>query len=84
MYIPERFRETDRKRLHQLIAEYPFGNLVTLADGRPFATHVPFIRDGDRLLSHLAKANPIFKIPKGKRLRRHDRRYIKGSVSSPL
>jgi transcriptional regulator len=58
MYIPERFRETDREQLQQLIAEYPFGTLVTLADGRPFASHLPFIMDGDRLLCHLAKANP--------------------------
>lgn len=58
MYIPERFRETDRKALQQLIAEYPFGALVTLADGRPFASHIPFIMDGGDLLCHLAKANP--------------------------
>ena len=58
MYIPEKFRETDRKALQQLIADYPFGTLVTLADGRPFANHIPFIMDGDDLLCHLAKANP--------------------------
>jgi transcriptional regulator len=57
MYIPERFGETDRKQLQQLIADYPFGALVTLADGRPFASHIPFIMDDGDLLCHLAKAN---------------------------
>ena len=58
MYVPERFRETDQKALQGLIADYPFGTLVTLADARPFASHIPFILDGVDLLCHLAKANP--------------------------
>ncbi len=38
MYIPKHFRETDLNTLAELIEANAFGTLITLADGRPFAT----------------------------------------------
>lgn len=62
MYIPEHFRETDRERVEALIRNHPFGTLVTVAEGVPFASHIPFLYDrresGETvLLGHVAKAN---------------------------
>ena len=62
-YIPEHFRETDRERLHAFLRDYPFGALVTVADGVPFASHLPFIYEAHRgahgtLCGHMARANP--------------------------
>ena len=59
MYIPKHFAETEEPALWQLIDDHSFGTLLTVTDGRPFASHVPFLVDpGKRLLScHVARAN---------------------------
>ena len=60
MYVPRHFSEDDADRLARLIAENGFGMLVTLADRRPFASHIPFLYEKERkvLLGHVARANP--------------------------
>jgi transcriptional regulator len=60
MYIPKHFHETDLNTLAELIEANAFGTLVTLADSRPFATHVPFLyeRAANVLHAHVARANP--------------------------
>jgi transcriptional regulator len=60
MYIPTAFRADDRAALYDLIERHGFGTLVTVLDGVPFATHLPFLLDRDRgvLLGHVARANP--------------------------
>ena len=63
MYIPKAFREDDLNTLHKLMREYSFATLITLHEGVPFATHLPFILDAKRgsngiLLAHMARANP--------------------------
>ncbi|HKI36717.1 MAG TPA: FMN-binding negative transcriptional regulator [Gemmataceae bacterium] len=60
MYIPTAFRAADRAALYELIEQYAFGTLVTVLDGAPFATHLPFLIDHERgvLLGHVARANP--------------------------
>lgn len=57
MYMPPYFEETDRATLYRVIRENNFGLLVTSAAGAPFATHLPFLLEGDRLLAHMARAN---------------------------
>ena len=62
MYIPKAFREDDMSTLHTLMHEYSFATLITLHEGVPFATHLPFILDAQRgpngtLLAHMARAN---------------------------
>lgn len=60
MYVPRHFAEDDAEKLARLIAENGFGLLVTVAEGRPMASHVPFLYERERnlLLAHVARANP--------------------------
>ena len=60
MYVPNHFCEDDAEKLAALIEENSFGVLVTVADGRPFASHIPFLYDrvSNVLLGHVARANP--------------------------
>jgi len=63
MYIPKAFREDDISKLYNFIQAYSFATLVTLHEGMPFATHLPFLLDAERgpngiLLAHMARANP--------------------------
>lgn len=63
MYVPEHFREDDPQRIRALLRDYSFGVLVTVAEGAPFASHLPFIYEPDRgtrgmLSGHMARANP--------------------------
>src|SRR3970040_943767 len=60
MYIPQHFLEMDEDKVAAFIDEHAFGALVTVADGRPFATHIPFMyeRDAGLLWCHVARANP--------------------------
>ncbi len=60
MYIPDHFNETDPGKTLQLIRDHSFGTLITVRDTIPFASHIPFIVEGDktiRLIGHLAKSN---------------------------
>jgi len=63
MYIPTAFRAEDRAALYDLIDRHGFGTLVTVLDGTPFATHLPWLLDRARgvLLGHVARANPHWK-----------------------
>ena len=58
MYIPGHFAEDDRATLYDVIRRNSFGILTSQVDGRPFATHLPFLLDGDTLVAHMARANP--------------------------
>jgi transcriptional regulator len=60
MYIPKHFEQADDHTLWQFIDDHSFGTLLTVTDGRPFASHLPFLVDcGKRLLHcHVARANP--------------------------
>lgn len=61
MYTPPYFKMTNRKEALGFMQQYPFGTLVTVTDGIPLATHLPFCveqnDDGLTLTSHLARAN---------------------------
>ena len=61
MYVPKHFAVEDRGALDAVIRANPFGLLVGELEGSPFATHLPFLLDGDRLLSHFARGNPHWK-----------------------
>jgi transcriptional regulator len=67
VYVPGYFAESDRARLHELVRAHPFATLVSLAEGEPFATHVPLLLDPDRgangtLLGHVARGNPHWRL----------------------
>ena len=62
MYVPQHFSETDVARLHALMRAHAFATLISVADGVPFATHVPLLLDAERgpsgtLVGHMARAN---------------------------
>jgi len=65
MYVPEIYAENDRGVLCDFIRGAGWGYLVGAADGVPFATHLPFLLDGDdgaeTLVAHMARANPHWK-----------------------
>jgi transcriptional regulator len=60
MYVPKHFEQTDERTLWDFIDEHAFGTLLTVLDGRPTLSHVPFLPDrGAGLLHcHVARANP--------------------------
>lgn len=69
MYIPKHFAIEERAQILDVIEREPFGILVSSVEGKPFATHVPFIvlQDGPELTLglHVAKANPHWKSLEG-------------------
>jgi transcriptional regulator len=63
MYIPKHNQVTDRTLLFDLMQRFSFATLITVHEGRPFATHLPFLVYPDRgeqgtLITHMARANP--------------------------
>ena len=58
MYIPKAYEVADRDVLYGVIAENNFGLLINQVEGAPFATHLPFMIEGDVLVCHMARANP--------------------------
>jgi len=69
MYTPRHFAADEAAGL-DLIERNGFGALIMQgADGKPEISHFPFVldRDGNRLLAHAARANPIWKLMDGTR-----------------
>ena len=67
MYAPAHFAEQRPETLHRLVAEHPFGLLVTQRADGIAADGLPFILDADPaggpgiLRAHVARANPIWR-----------------------
>ena len=59
MYNPKHFEQSDEATLWSFVDEHAFGTLLTVVDGRPFASHVPFLSDraAHVLHCHVARAN---------------------------
>ncbi len=65
MYLPEQFTENDTATLHDLIAAFPLGTLVTFGADGLNANHLPFLLADDAgergaLLGHVARANRVW------------------------
>jgi transcriptional regulator len=62
MYIPEFNRVRDQADAVAFVRANPFAILVSVAEGSPFATHIPILVRGSEnqlvLHGHMAKANP--------------------------
>lgn len=60
MYLPQHFAVTEPEVLFDLMQRFSFATLVSVHEGKPFATHLPFVVYPERnlLVSHLARANP--------------------------
>jgi transcriptional regulator len=61
MYTPKYFQLSDQQEAISFMQKYSFATIVTMMDGVPEATHLPFLveRRGEQLvlISHFAKAN---------------------------
>ncbi|MEB0249796.1 MULTISPECIES: FMN-binding negative transcriptional regulator [unclassified Mucilaginibacter] len=62
MYTPKHFQLPDHQEAVSFMQKYSFATIITVMNGVPEATHLPFIVEqrGDEivLISHFAKANP--------------------------
>lgn len=60
MYAPAAFRWDDRAAALAFARARSFAALITVVDGAPMVSHLPFLVDDDgaRLRGHLARANP--------------------------
>jgi transcriptional regulator len=62
MYTPKYFQLTDDQEAISFMQKYSFATIVTMMNGMPEATHLPFLVEqrGEQLvlISHFAKANP--------------------------
>lgn len=62
MYTPKHFEVRDPALLFALMDRFSFATLVSVDDGVPVASHLPFLIEPDRgshgtLISHMARAN---------------------------
>ena len=65
MYLPAHFDEPRPEVLHRLIADHPFGTLVTAGEAGQDAEHLPFELAASEgplgtLRAHVARANPVW------------------------
>lgn len=60
MYLPKHFEVTDKTILFDLMQQFSFATLISIHEGLPFATHMPFVVNQEKnlLSSHIARANP--------------------------
>lgn len=58
MYLPRHYQVTDQAVLYDLMRRFSFATLVSVHQGVPFATHLPFLVKEGLISSHLARANP--------------------------
>ena len=60
MYTPKHFEQTSAGTLWDFIGEHAFGTLLTVVDGAPMLSHLPFLPDraSGVLRCHVARANP--------------------------
>lgn len=60
MYIPKAFEISDKQEIFSFIENHAFGQLISLVNGKLFATQLPFLLSEDKkvLLGHIAKQNP--------------------------
>ena len=65
MYLPNHFEQANDEELFRAIAAFPLGALVVNGPSGLDANHVPFLIDDPRsrnkLLAHVARANPLWK-----------------------
>ena len=66
MYVPQHFSVDDLAHLHEVIRLNSFAIVMSMVDGQPMATHLPFMIDPNRgpngtLLAHMARQNPHWK-----------------------
>ncbi len=61
MYVPAPFKQEDAAEIAAFMRRHSFATLVTHDGKAPFATSVPVIAKPNKLLAHIARANPQWK-----------------------
>lgn len=61
MYQPTRYKVEDRSLMDRIVQGEGFGALTSVYEGEAVINHLPFVLDGNRLVSHMARANPHWK-----------------------
>jgi len=62
MYAPPSFRITEPERLRALAGAIRFATLVVNGAEGPVAAHLPLVFEGESLIGHLARANPLARL----------------------
>jgi len=62
MYIPRRYEEKDKEKVHAFIRENSFAILISIHEGRPIGTHIPLQLETDAagkdiLMGHISRGN---------------------------
>jgi transcriptional regulator len=62
MYIPRRYEEKDKGKIHEFIRANSFAILISVSDGRPMGTHIPLQLETDEagqdvLMGHVSVGN---------------------------
>ena len=68
MYIPRSFRIGDHDTMYDFVTQHSFAVMTSVVDGALYASHLIFQldREGNRLLFHMARANPHWRAFDGK------------------
>ena len=63
MFIHSYSKVNDSKEIYDLINQQGFATLVTIVDGKPWATHLPLVlsKDGSQLTGHVSRGNKAWK-----------------------
>ncbi len=65
IYNPQRFKSADTNEAFDLMDQNPFATVITVLEGKPFASHLPLtpkmVGNEIELIGHLARANPHWK-----------------------
>jgi transcriptional regulator len=61
MYSPKYAIETNREIIDSVIKEFPFATLIFKQNESVEALHLPLVFENEKLVGHLAKANPAWK-----------------------
>ena len=62
MYIPRRYEEKDKGKIHDFIRANAFAILISVLDGVPVGTHIPLLQEKDDqgrdiLIGHISRGN---------------------------
>jgi transcriptional regulator len=62
MYIPRRYEEKDKEKIHAFIRENSFAILISVLEGVPVGTHIPLLLEKDEqgrdiLMGHISRGN---------------------------
>ena len=67
MYVPRFNALDDDDAIRAMVTRIGSAELVTVGeDGYPLATRLPVVWDGDRLVLHIARANPHWRVDPGR------------------